>query len=256
MFFPRLRRHTKWMFVLLALVFALGFVIFGVGANQGTGIGDILRGSGGSGGDSGVPSVSDAREQVAKNPQDAKAQRDLATALQADGQNDEAIDALVVYTKLRPKDQDALRELAGLYLAEGNARSQDVQDAQTRASYLTGGSTFLPPLDNGKGTPVVQDPIAQAVSTKANESITKSYTDSQAAYGKAVDAYEQLVKLTPNDPNVQLELAQTAEQTRDYARAIAAYKRFLKLAPDDTSAPIVKRQIKLLQDALKPAASG
>ena len=29
MFFPRLRRHAKWMFVLLALVFGLGFVIFG-----------------------------------------------------------------------------------------------------------------------------------------------------------------------------------------------------------------------------------
>ena len=31
MFFPRLRRHAKWMFLLLALAFALGFVGFGVG---------------------------------------------------------------------------------------------------------------------------------------------------------------------------------------------------------------------------------
>ena len=36
MFFPRLRRHAKWMFVFLALVFGLGFVVFGVGAG-GTG---------------------------------------------------------------------------------------------------------------------------------------------------------------------------------------------------------------------------
>ena len=47
MFFPRLRRHAKWMFVFLALVFGLGFVVFGVGAG-GTGIGDIFRGSGGT----------------------------------------------------------------------------------------------------------------------------------------------------------------------------------------------------------------
>ena len=47
MFFPRLRRHAKWMFVFLALVFALGFVGFGVGAG-GTGIGDIFRNSGGT----------------------------------------------------------------------------------------------------------------------------------------------------------------------------------------------------------------
>jgi len=28
MFFPRLRRHTKWVFVLLALFFGVGFVAF------------------------------------------------------------------------------------------------------------------------------------------------------------------------------------------------------------------------------------
>ena len=31
LFFSRLRRHAKWMFVLLAAVFAVGFVAFGVG---------------------------------------------------------------------------------------------------------------------------------------------------------------------------------------------------------------------------------
>ena len=56
MFFTRLRRHAKWMFVFLALVFALGFVGFGVGAG-GVGIGDVFRGSGGGG-----TSVSDARK--------------------------------------------------------------------------------------------------------------------------------------------------------------------------------------------------
>ena len=30
MFFPRLRRHAKWMFLFLALAFGLGFVGFGV----------------------------------------------------------------------------------------------------------------------------------------------------------------------------------------------------------------------------------
>ena len=50
MFFPRLRRHAKWMFVLLAVFFAGGFVIFGVGAG-GTGIGDILSGRSSGGGE-------------------------------------------------------------------------------------------------------------------------------------------------------------------------------------------------------------
>ena len=59
MFFPRLRRHAKWMFVLLALVFGLGFVLFGVGAG-GVGVGDIFRDASGTS----AQSVSDAREKT------------------------------------------------------------------------------------------------------------------------------------------------------------------------------------------------
>src|SRR6185503_13332844 len=71
MFFPRLRRHAKWMFVLLALVFGLGF--------GGTGIGDIFRDQGGT---SSGQSVSDAQKQAAENPKSAQAWRDLSTAYQ------------------------------------------------------------------------------------------------------------------------------------------------------------------------------
>ena len=48
MFFPKLRRQAKWVFVFLALVFALGFVVFGVGSGGGIGLGDLF-GTGGSG---------------------------------------------------------------------------------------------------------------------------------------------------------------------------------------------------------------
>ena len=44
MFFPRLRRQAKWVFVFLAFVFAAGFVFFGVGSGS-TGLGDLLRGN-------------------------------------------------------------------------------------------------------------------------------------------------------------------------------------------------------------------
>ena len=72
MFFPRLRRHAKWIFVLLALVFGLGFVLFGVGAG-GTGLGDLLRDNGATGGNG--PSVEDARKRTEENPKDAQAFR-------------------------------------------------------------------------------------------------------------------------------------------------------------------------------------
>jgi cytochrome c-type biogenesis protein CcmH/NrfG len=63
------------------------------------------------------------------------------------------------------------------------------------------------------------------------------------------------VKLQPNDPNVELELASTAQQAGDYQVAIAAYKRFLKLAPDDPNAAIVKQQLKLLKQQVSASAS-
>src|SRR5919202_2360140 len=75
MFFPKLRKRAKWIFALLALVFAIGFVAFGVGAG-GSGIGDfvsqIFNGSGTSG-----PSVEDALKKLKQNPKNAPAQLEL-----------------------------------------------------------------------------------------------------------------------------------------------------------------------------------
>src|SRR5919202_3466721 len=65
MFFPKLRRSAKWVFVLLALVFALGFVFFGVGSGS-SGIEDLLRGNLDflGGGSSTSKQVKDARERT------------------------------------------------------------------------------------------------------------------------------------------------------------------------------------------------
>ncbi len=254
MFFSRLRRHAKWMFVFLALVFAVGFVGFGIGANQNASIGDLLRGGGGV--TDGSISVSDARDAVKKNPKSAPAQRSLSTALQEDGQTDEAIVVLNRYLALKPKDKEALQELAGLHLSRANALARDAQEAQIRASYLTFGSTFSSPLDLGKGATLGPDPIDQAISTEANQAVNTAYTAAQASYQKAEDAYDRLAIVAPKDPNIQLELAQTAQQSGDTVKAIAAYEKFLKLAPDDPTAGIVRQQIAQLKAAQTPPDSG
>ena len=253
MFFSRLRRHAKWMFVFLALVFAVGFVGFGIGANQNASIGDLLRGSGGT--DGGI-SVSDAREAVEKSPKSAQAQRNLATALQEDGQTAEAIVVLNSYLDLRPKDKEALQELAGLHLSRANVLAREAQEAQVRASYLTFGSTFSVPLDLGKGATLGPDPIDEAISTQANQAVNAAYTAAQTSYQAAEETYDRLAVAAPRDPNVQLELAQAAQQSGDTVKAIAAYEKFLKLAPDDPTAPIVKQQIAQLKAAQSPDQSG
>jgi tetratricopeptide (TPR) repeat protein len=254
MFFTRLRRHAKWMFVFLALVFGVGFVGFGIGANQNASIGDLLRGGGGA--TSNSLSVSEAREQLQKSPKSAQAQRNLATALQADGQSDEAITYLTRYVDQRPKDQDALRELAGLHLSRAIAKAQEAQAVQARASYLTFGSTFGGSLELGKGQTLGPDAIDKAITTQLSEAMNKAYAAAQLSFQSAERTYDKLVLAAPNDPNVQLELAQAAQQSGNYAKAIAAYQRFLKLAPDDPSASIVKQQIAQLKQAQTQAGSG
>jgi tetratricopeptide (TPR) repeat protein len=251
MFFPRLRRHAKWMFVFLALVFGVGFVGFGVGAG-GTGIGDILRNGGST---SGLPSVTEARKQTAEDPKDAQAWRDLSTALQTDGNTAEAIAALTTYTKLKPTDADGLRELAGLYLAQATAKGNEAQELQIQAAFA-GASQSFPGSLTVQGQSIVDNKIGQAVNAQAAAQVTVAVTASNTAADSAVSTYEIIARLQPNDPNVQLELASTAQQTRKTDVAIKAYERFLELAPDDPNASIVKTQLKQLKKQVSASASG
>jgi tetratricopeptide (TPR) repeat protein len=239
MFFPRLRRHAKWMFLFLALAFGLGFVGFGVGAG-GIGIGDVFRDSAGG---TGVPSISDSEQKVLDNPKDAQAFKDLATAHQAEGNLDEAIEALQSYIALKPKDTDGLRELAALYLQQASAAQERAQIYQYRSDYLAPGS-IRDTIFQLNGSPLTPDPITNAVSTAYDREISAAASEIQFASAQAVEAYRKITEIRPKDPTVQLELAQAAQSANDTATVIAAYEAFLKLAPDDPTASEVRRILK------------
>ncbi len=239
MFFPRLRRHAKWMFLFLALAFGLGFVGFGVGAG-GIGIGDVFRDSAGG---TGVPSISDSEQKVLDNPKDAQAFKDLATAHQAEGNLDDAIEAMQSYIALKPKDTDGLRELAALYLQQASAAQERAQIYQYRSDYLAPGS-IRDTIFQLNGSPLTPDPITNAVSTAYDREISAAASQIQTASVQAVEAYRRITEIQPKDPTVQLELAQAAQSANDTATVIAAYEAFLKLAPDDPTAPEVRRILK------------
>jgi len=249
MFFPRLRRHAKWMFVFLAVALGGGFVLFGVGAG-GTGVGDLFRGNGGT---SGVPSVSNAQKKTEQNPKDVEAWRELSTALQTDGQTDKAIDAQKQVVVLAPKDADALRELAGLYLAQSTAKQRTAQILQIQAAYAGAGQNFPGALVSATGQSLVDDKISATINAQSSTAIQKLVAEARNASSNAVGAYKKIVVLQPGDPNVQLEFAQAAQQAGDVAAAVGAYEAFLKLAPDDPNAPIVKQQLKQLKQTSAPS---
>src|SRR3954453_8148302 len=114
MFFPKLRTHAKWVFVLLAVVFAGGFVLFGVGSGS-NGIGNVLQDWLNIGQSSSGPSTSKLERKTAQNPKDAQAWNDLAVAYESKQRTDDAVRALEHLVVLRPRSLDALQQLVGQY---------------------------------------------------------------------------------------------------------------------------------------------
>jgi tetratricopeptide (TPR) repeat protein len=256
MFFPKLRAHARWMFVLLAIVFGGGFVFLGVGSGS-AGIGDVLSNWGDLFGSSSSTSaqVKKDRKRIEDNPKDYAAYKDLAAALTADGKIDEAISTLQQLKALQPKDVDGLTQLAGLYLRKADAARNEAQIAQAEAATVVNPSNFAPggttPL--GKAYQSLSDPVVTAIETKQNEKLNEVYSKVTGAYSQAVGAYKEVANVTPNDPSVQFALAQTAEQAQDTTTAVAAYTRFLKLAPEDPTAPAIRQRLKQL--AQQPSVS-
>jgi tetratricopeptide (TPR) repeat protein len=222
----------------------VGFVAFGVGSDVQGGLADLLTGRTTTGG----TSVDDARERAQDNPKDPDAWRDLSTALQQDGQTNEAIAPLQKYVDLRPKDEDALRELAGLQLVRANIFRDDAVIAQAAALELAPQTDILPPETSPLGQALGDQAISDAVSQRANEDFTQAYTRMQGGYNAAKATYVRLARLAPGDASIQFQLADTAQTAGDTATAIAAYKRFVKLAPDDPTVPDVRKQIKALEE--------
>ena len=249
MFFPKLRRRAKWVFLLLALAFGIGFVAFGVGTGVGgTSIGDVLRDIIGQRNASG--SLDDAQKKAQENPKDADAQLAYANALQARGRTQEAIAALEAYTSLKPKDTEALRQLANLWGSLAQKAREEQQLAATQASEANASASIANP-----NTPFLQDveqnKIAQTLAEQANARATAAGQRAQQASAREQKVYEQLTLLIPDDPSVFLSLGFAAQQANDVKSAVAAYERFLKLAPNDPTAATVKQQLQFLKAQLK-----
>ncbi len=229
------------MFLFLAIALGGGFVLFGIGAG-GIGLGNLAEGGGGSG----VPSIESAEERTLENPKDAQAFRDLATAHQAAGNTDDAIEAYENFIALRPKNTDVLRQLAGVYLEKASLAQQRAQIYQARADYLAPGRA-RDALLQVDGQPLASDPITDAVGSGFDQEINIALGEAQSASAQAVETYRRIAAAAPTDPTVQLELAQAAQSANDTATTIAAYEAFLKLAPDDPTVPEVRRILKQLR---------
>ncbi len=260
LFFQRLRVHAKWAFVLLAVVFGLGFVFLGIGSGS-NGITDALQNAFNFGRGSGGTSISKLERKTEKNPLDAQAWRDLATAYEAKQRTNDAIVALSQYVGLRSNDANAYAELASEYKLQANQYAQDYQNAQAQSITFTPvAAAFAPPANTPLGKAfndpkALQDPISAVLQQQAQAAQQTALTNYQTSLSNAVDAYKKLVKLTPTDANAQIQLAQAAKAAGDTKTAVAGYKRFLQLAPQDPTAPTIRKQLKALEKQLAASAT-
>jgi hypothetical protein len=248
MFFPRLRRQAKWVFVFLALVFAVGFVAFGVGSGS-SGISDILRGNFfGGGGTSTSSLVKEKQKAIARNPHDISAYLDLAGLYQQDQDETKALATLTGAEQVAPKNFDVLNRIAGIYSGQAELERQAAQNAQI--VYFE--STVSPPgLDPSStlGQAISGDPYSDVLKTRANE----AYSKMVSAFTKTETAYKKLVTAaagTSQEANAQLQLAGAAQISGDTATAVDAYTRFLKIAPDSPNALAVRQTLEQLKASL------
>ena len=244
MFFPKLRRQAKWVFVLLALSFTVGFVVFGVGSGVGgAGIGDLLQG-GGSSGTSG-PSVSDAQKKIDKG--ELVAYKELADAYRQDGNLDQAITAGEQYLKVRPKDYEYMRTVAGDYEGRANQQRDQATAIQDQVTSSTGGATFAPPGNSRLGRALAPGKIDQELTTAANQKLTQLYSGLQGSFARSTQLYQQVAANSPNDVLLQLLLANAAYQSRNNPVALKAYRRVIKLAPGTGDAAQARQQIQFIK---------
>jgi tetratricopeptide (TPR) repeat protein len=242
MFFPKLRRQAKWVFVFLALTFAIGFVAFGVGTGGG-GIGDIFQGLQRS--SSSGPSVGDAQKKIADG--NLAAYKELAEAYRTEGKQDEAIAAGEKYVAARPKDYDFKRSLASDYEGKANVLRNEAAVIQAELTATTGGTTFSLPQDSVLGRALGTGRIDQELTTAANAKLTKDYSEIQNAYTQATRLYQSIAAVKRQDVLLQLLLAQAAYQAQLVPIAINAYERVIKLAPDSNEALQAQQQVQILK---------
>jgi tetratricopeptide (TPR) repeat protein len=249
MFFPRLRKRAKWVFAFLALVFALSFAFLGVGAG-GSGIGDYISQLFHTQSATGTPSVDAAQAKVKKDPKNAAAQLELANAYQTANRTDDAIAALVAYTALKPKDADALQQLASLYLIKATAAEQRAQAVQSSDSGAFFDNLIINPSSK-LGTALGQPQISELEQQKIQKAYSDAAVEASGAHSKEAEIWQTLTTLQPDNTSFLTELGRAKAQSGDLDGGLAAFKKFLVVAPDDPNADQVKQIIKQIEQQKK-----
>jgi tetratricopeptide (TPR) repeat protein len=259
-----IRNRKGWIggvFFVLAGIFALSFIIGGVGTGNNASLSDIFNSNGSGGtGTSGQPaSITSLQKKVKAQPSNAQAWQALADAYAGASRPSDEAGAWQHYVVLKPVNLDGLQRLALAQAQVATTFSNQAQSYQQSASSSSPGndSTFT----GGTLGSLSQDPVSQAEAASQTDQQTAAllkagvfakrastwWKKSAGTYGKIV----VLPAFAKNDlaATVWLNYGSAAQSANDTKAAIKAYDAFLKLAPDDVNAPQVKSILKQLKTA-------
>jgi tetratricopeptide (TPR) repeat protein len=245
LFFVKLRRHQKWVYAVLAVVFGISFVLVGVGSGNGGGLSQLYNGIfGGSGG----TSISKAQDEIKSNP--AKGYQDLALAYEQKGDLPKATAALRKYLALKKNDAQTWGTLAGLEMTQGNRYATQYQQAQQVAQAADPSAPFLP--GGALGSAVGQNPTYQGASQTASAKTSLLYQRAIGAFGNAVKDYKSALKVQPRNTVYLQELATAAGYSGNTKAEVYALRRYLKVDPNAPRKKAIEKQIKALSKPSTP----
>jgi tetratricopeptide (TPR) repeat protein len=249
LFFVRLRRHQKWIYAVLAVIFGLSFIFVGVGSGSGGGLSTLYNNLfGGSGG----TSISKAQDEVKTNP--AKGYYDLYTAYEQASQPALAITALQQYLGVKPQDADSWSLLGGLQQSQGAAYATQYQNAQASAQAADPSSSFLP--GGALGSAVGSNPVYSDAAQTAAARTSLLYQKATGAYTGAVTSYQRASKLRPRNSTFLQELAQAAINAGNNPLAARSLRTYLNVYPHAPQRAAIEKEIASLSKGTSTAQSG
>ena len=189
------------MFVFLALVFGLGYVIFNVGGTipePASMISSRVRA------EAVGPASATRKKKVRENPNDPAAKLALADALLTQNdRSDEAVPVLLEqYLDQRPRDADVVSRLGRPYMGEGAKHQQEAALAQAEVQAANPGSLFAP-SDGLMAQFGTGGEATKALSSDANQRLSQQSGEAALAFQQARDLYKRQTELTPDDSSVQ-----------------------------------------------------
>jgi hypothetical protein len=250
LFFSRLRRRQKWVFLALAIIFAATFAGVGVGSGSGADLGSIFTGLFGGN----KTSVQSAQAEIKTNP--VKGYMDLAAAYLQENpaDNADAIGAYQSYLKLRKKDASTWLRLAALQEQQGNNYVTLYQQAAQQGALADPAQAIQPPgaLATQLGTNPVETYYQQQSSSQTSQYLQLATTNLSGA----VQSFQKVVDLQPHSQDgiqAEFQIGTLQQQLNQKLAALTAFQRYVALDPHSQYLVSVEKACQALGGVCTPA---